>query len=71
MLRILLLSLITINLVGCAQLIVATGDSWDRADMCQKRFRSEDYQIPLYCSAGTNRTVIYNNSGQPVGFIRK
>lgn len=70
MLRILLLSLVVINLTACGHQPLAGkmawfGDYWDAQDPCQRS------PMPDFCGASSGRTVIYNTQGYPVGFIKK
>lgn len=64
------LILIVSNLVGCGHQPLAGkmawfGDYWDAQDPCQRS------PMPDFCGASSGRTVIYNNSGQAVGYIRR
>jgi hypothetical protein len=58
------------NLTACAGGIARF---YDGQDPCQNRAelnRPPGYQIPSWCGASKGRTVIYNNQGHAIGYIK-
>lgn len=73
MLRILLLSLITINLFGCSTAVKVLAHHFDSNDPCQeygKPDAGKGWRQPNYCGSPSSPVGIYNARGERVGFIR-
>jgi hypothetical protein len=68
-----LIAIALVTLTGCAQPPKWLANYYDQRDPCQTRSelnRPEGYQMPNWCGAGGNRTVIYNNQGAKIGYIK-
>lgn len=63
-----------VALTGCAGPLNMLASYYDHNDPCQSRAelnRPQGYQVPNWCGSGSSKTYIYNNKGQPMGYIKQ
>ena len=60
---------LVLALSGCSTI----ANYYDRTDPCQTGEhlgRPKNYEPPNYCGAGAGKTMIYNNQGSRIGYIK-
>lgn len=65
--------LAAILLTGCATPPAFLANHYNNMDPCQahRPERAQGYQRPNWCGASNDRVYLYNNAGQPLGYIKK